>query len=343
MQVNADGSSPMNLTKTPDVNEMYPHVSPDGTKIAFLVNAGKGEATRRSAWYMNYDGTGRTKVADEHPRGLLERRRHGPGPAAGRVARQVRPRRLRDARGWSSTTWRPARSRAPEQGLHHLIGLCLVAGRQVVPGDRLRRDGLRAHQSGLRGEGTKVFDLHITGCRPDLTLDGKRLAWGSQVSEISIGDMDLRAEAGDRQPPRCSSRAGRGMKVYHVDWSPDGKYVAFSRGPESSDMGPAPEQLGVTGQGWNICVGNGPTANRWVTDHDRRQVEQGTRLGAAPNDLTISRPVCWRFFLCPPRRLMRQAGRRGRRRDPSRRSGRGMVLVPAGRFQHGLVRGRHGR
>ena len=65
MQVNADGSNPVNLTKTPDVNEMYPHVSPDGTKIAFLVNAGKGEGIRRSAWYMNFDGTGRTKVADD--------------------------------------------------------------------------------------------------------------------------------------------------------------------------------------------------------------------------------------------------------------------------------------
>ena len=32
---NADGSNPVNLTNTPDVDEMYPHVSPDGTKICF--------------------------------------------------------------------------------------------------------------------------------------------------------------------------------------------------------------------------------------------------------------------------------------------------------------------
>jgi len=63
--VNADGSNPVNLTQTPDVNELYPHVSLDGTKISFLVNSGKGAATRRGAWYMNLDGTGRTKVADD--------------------------------------------------------------------------------------------------------------------------------------------------------------------------------------------------------------------------------------------------------------------------------------
>ena len=31
------------------------------------------------------------------------------------------------------------------------------------------------------------------------------------------------------------------MKIYHVDWSPDGKYLAFSRGPEKKIMGRIPE------------------------------------------------------------------------------------------------------
>ena len=90
----------------------------------------------------------------------------------------------------------------------------------------------------------------------------KRVAWGSQVSEISIGDMDWEKPAIVNR--KVFVTAGPGMKVYHVDWSPDGKYIAFSRGPESSDMGPAPEQLGVTGPGWNICVGNVATGE-WAT------------------------------------------------------------------------------
>ena len=30
----------MNLTKTPDLSELYPHVSPDGTKVCFIVEEG---------------------------------------------------------------------------------------------------------------------------------------------------------------------------------------------------------------------------------------------------------------------------------------------------------------
>ncbi|MCP4643591.1 MAG: hypothetical protein GY851_24295, partial [bacterium] len=62
--VNADGSEPVNLTNTPDVNELYPHVSPDGTKVCFLVDEGEGNAMVRSVWYMNMDGTDRTLVAE---------------------------------------------------------------------------------------------------------------------------------------------------------------------------------------------------------------------------------------------------------------------------------------
>ena len=61
---NADGSNPVNLTHTPDVDELYPKPSPDGTKICFVADEGKGDAKVRNIYYMNSDGTGRTKVAD---------------------------------------------------------------------------------------------------------------------------------------------------------------------------------------------------------------------------------------------------------------------------------------
>jgi dipeptidyl aminopeptidase/acylaminoacyl peptidase len=62
-QINADGSNPINLTQTPDLDEMYPHASPDGTKISFVVDEGVGRSKVRSVYYMNIDGTGRVKVA----------------------------------------------------------------------------------------------------------------------------------------------------------------------------------------------------------------------------------------------------------------------------------------
>src|SRR2546423_8609464 len=40
--MNADGSHPVNLTKTTKVHEHYPQVSPDGTKICFSVDEGEG-------------------------------------------------------------------------------------------------------------------------------------------------------------------------------------------------------------------------------------------------------------------------------------------------------------
>ena len=62
MMVNADGSGVVNLTKTPKVNELYPHVSPDGTKVSFVVDGEEGGTKVRSVWTMNLDGTGRTLV-----------------------------------------------------------------------------------------------------------------------------------------------------------------------------------------------------------------------------------------------------------------------------------------
>ena len=61
---NADGSSPVNVTNTPKVNEHYPQVSPDGTKICFSVDDGEGRDALRSLWVMDSDGRNRKKLAD---------------------------------------------------------------------------------------------------------------------------------------------------------------------------------------------------------------------------------------------------------------------------------------
>ena len=52
--------------------------------------------------------------------------------------------------------------------------------------------------------------------------------------------------------------------VYHVDWSPGGKYFAFARGPRRKGMGLAPAYLGAKADGWNICVADVSQKNRWV-------------------------------------------------------------------------------
>jgi Tol biopolymer transport system component len=69
--INADGSNFINLTKTPDINEFYPHASPDGTKICFVAVEGDTRENRsRNIYFMDIDGSGLTKIADnakQHP------------------------------------------------------------------------------------------------------------------------------------------------------------------------------------------------------------------------------------------------------------------------------------
>jgi len=62
--INADGSNPVNLTNTPDSDEMYPHASPDGTKICCVADEIVRGRKVRNVYCMNVDGSGRVKVAD---------------------------------------------------------------------------------------------------------------------------------------------------------------------------------------------------------------------------------------------------------------------------------------
>src|SRR6516165_4586007 len=39
----ADGSGSVNVTRTPDVDELYPKPSPDGSRICFVADLGKGD------------------------------------------------------------------------------------------------------------------------------------------------------------------------------------------------------------------------------------------------------------------------------------------------------------
>ena len=63
--MDVDGSHLTNLTNTPAVDEMYPHVSPDGTKVVFMTESGEGKNRTREVYFMNMDGTGRTKVSED--------------------------------------------------------------------------------------------------------------------------------------------------------------------------------------------------------------------------------------------------------------------------------------
>jgi hypothetical protein len=112
----------------------------------------------------------------------------------------------------------------------------------------------------IEARGKRIINLKIPGCRPCLSPDGRHIAWGAGDNELATAPIDLDAET-----PRVGAWTVRirdpHNKIYHIDWSPDSRFVAFSRGPESEgdlskkgSFQAACEIVGVYAKGWNICV-----------------------------------------------------------------------------------------
>jgi len=261
--VAADGSDPVNLTRTADTNEIYPHVSPDGTKLSFLVEEGDGEATVRNAYYMNSDGTDRRLIARNvrwscwSPDGTLIAYVKGePGPFS-----------YKDNTSQGLFIYDPTTGRHqehPNKRIHHIYNICWSADGNWFVATVSSGMGYRHTNLALEANGTKVFDLGIGGCRPDLSPDGKKVAWGVSDWTIRLADLDLTGPEPKLTNQRDVVTSSKPVMVYHVDWSPDGRYVAFSRGPVKKRLGAAPAYRGARAEGWNICVADARQKNRWV-------------------------------------------------------------------------------
>lgn len=257
--INADGSGATNLTNTPGVDEMYPHVSPDGTKISFVVDEGVGRNRTRHVYYMNVDGTERVHVTAHtrqpcwcfdsksiaYLKGEYERYSTREYATSGLMFYDLEHQ-------WH----RPHRN----QELHHLYAICwspygkwFVA---AVHGGMGYSDTILAFDA----FGTRVFDLAkwgVKGCRPDLNLDGTKMVWGETDWNLRIGDIGLNQPEPVVSNVRDIVRCGRKFKVYHVDISPDDRYVVFTYGPFGGG-----QQVGGMARGWNLCIGD--LTGKWV-------------------------------------------------------------------------------
>jgi hypothetical protein len=78
------------------------------------------------------------------------------------------------------------------------------------------------------------------------------------------------------------------IETYQITWSPDMKYLAFTRGPKfktRSLRGFVPENPGVAAPDWNVCVADATRKNRWVAiTHDGKSCKQ-------PNWVVIKKEV----------------------------------------------------
>ena len=256
--INADGSNPVNLTKTPDVDELYPHASPDGSKICFVVDEQVNDKKIRNVYYMNVDGTGRRKVADNarqacwspdsqkiaYLKGEFERYTTKDFATKGIFFYDVRSRK---------------HTEHPNKALHHLYNICWAPDGDWFLATVHGGMGFKHAILAIEANGDKVVDLtkyKVTGCRPDCNFNGQELTWGATDWDLCLGDLDLSSSPPQVTNVRRFVKCEKEYEVYHTDFSPDGKYIAFSYGPESNEM------VGEHAPGWNICVAD--LAGKWV-------------------------------------------------------------------------------
>jgi Tol biopolymer transport system component len=258
-QINADGANPINLTQTPDLDEMYPHVSPDGTKICFIVDEGGEREKVRNVYYMNIDGTGRVKVATNAREPCWSPDGRSIAYLKGEYERySTREYATSDLVIYNlqSGEHKPH----PNTTLHHIYAICWSPDGNwffaAVHGGMEFSDTILA----IEANGTGVFDMEkwgVRGCRPDLSRDGKRITWGETDWDLCVGDVDFSGPEPRIYNVQKIVRCLLAAKVYHVDFSPDGKHIAFSFGPASGG-----QQVGGKARGWNICVTD--LSGKWV-------------------------------------------------------------------------------
>ncbi len=250
--IDANGSNPVNLTNTPELNEMYPHVSPDGTKICFVIDEGTNRRDKvRSVYYMNIDGTERIEVARNarqpcwshdsrsiaYLRGEYERYDKSEYATSGLFIYDLETKK---------------HIPHPNRNLIHLYAICWSPDGNwfigVVKGSTRFSDAVLA----IEANGLRVFDLErwgVKGCRPDFSPDGKQIAWGETDWDLKIGDFDITPEGPRVSNIKTVASCRRNSKIYHVDFSPNSKYVIFSYGPSGGN-----QQVGSLAKGWDISI-----------------------------------------------------------------------------------------
>ena len=256
--MDADGSNPVNLTRTPGVHEHYPQVSPDGRRICFSVDEGEGRETVRSLWVMDVDGSHRKKLAD----GAREPFWSPDSKTIGFLPQEYPKFNVIDyyTKGLSFCRIADGRveSHPNSTNLHHLYNPGFAPNGKWIVSTVHAGMGVEHGILLIEAGGSRIINLNIPGCRPCLSPDGKQIAWGSGDHEIAVAPIDTDAETPSVGPWRLRVQDNTN-ETYHVDWSPDGRFLCLSRGPASKGdpdkkgtFMSACEIVGVYAPGWNL-------------------------------------------------------------------------------------------
>jgi Tol biopolymer transport system component len=258
--MHADGSQPVNLTQTPKEQEHYPQVSPDGSKICFSVDQGEGRDAVRSLYVMDNDGKNRKKLVENAREPFWS----PDGKVIGFLPQEYPKFNVMDyyTKGMSfyDLATGQIEMHPNTTNIYHLYNPCFAPNGKWIVSTVHAGMGFDHAILAIERYGTNIVNLKIPGCRPCLSPDGKQLAWGSGDHDIAVAPIDLEAARPTIGPWRLRIE-DHTNETYHVDWSPDSRYVTLSRGPASKGdptkagtFQAACEIVGVYAPGWNLCA-----------------------------------------------------------------------------------------
>lgn len=222
--MDANGANLINLTNTPGIDERYPHASPDGRRVCFEAVEGEDEASKsRNVYIINIDGTGRLKIAENayQPCWSADERyiAYLPGEYS-RYNPDVQANKGLEIFDLETKTAK----RHPDDEIGNLAQLCWSPNGEwfVAAGG----GPIKA----IKADDKTQMDLHAPGCTPDISPDGKRLAWNGSDFSLNIGALDFDSPQSNVTDHRMVVACERDYWIYHADWSPDQQYLAFTYG-----------------------------------------------------------------------------------------------------------------
>ena len=263
--MNADGTGRRNLTNTPNVHEMYPQASPDGSRICFVADVQTDGDTIRSVYYMNADGTGRKLVAEKGRQPCWS----SDGTRIAFAKQEFERFNISDFATTGlyfydletgETTAHPNNGHPDEKKrLHHLYNPVWSGDGKWIVSTVHAGMGYSHGILAIEVDGDRVLNLRIEGCRPNLSPDSTKITWSRDDRTVCVADIDFSPPEPKVSNARILDRRPE-LHLYHPDFSPDGRYIVYSVGPGGrvSANGPGThtdlaEIVGVRGK-WNLYL-----------------------------------------------------------------------------------------